>query len=186
MIIIANHVTEYDGALVEYALPWRLRRRITAATSGEMLHGFRHFRNFEKNPLKPQFDLFGPLKYFLLTALFNVFPLSNGKGFQESFAHAGEAMDRGYNVLVFPEGTRTKTGEMGRFRGGIGVLVKQSGAAVLPVALRGLAELKMRKRGWFHSGILEVRVGQPMRFGADESEAAITEKLEKAVKSLLG
>ncbi len=185
MIILANHVTEYDGALVEYALPWRMRRRITAAISGEMLHGFRHFRNFEKNPLKPQFDLFGPLKYFLLTALFNVFPLSNGKGFQESFAHAGEAMDKGYNVLVFPEGTRTRTGEMGRFRGGIGVLVKQSGAAVLPVALRGLAELKMRKSGWFRSGILEVRVGRAMRFGAEESEGAITKQLEMAVKNLL-
>ena len=185
MIIIANHVTEYDGALVEYALPWRLRIRITAAISGEMLHGYRHFRNFEKNPLNPQFDVFGPLKYFLLTALFNVFPLSNGKGFQESFAHAGEAMDRGYNVLVFPEGTRTRTGEMARFRGGIGVLVKQSGAAVLPVALRGLAELKMRKRGWFHSGILEIREGQPMRFGAEESEAAITEQLENAVRVLV-
>ena len=185
MLIVANHVTEFDGPLVEYALPWRMRRRIAAAISGEMLNDYRHFRNSEGDSPKPQFDLLGPLKYFLLIALFNVFPLPRGKDYQRSFAHAGEAMDRGFNVLVFPEGTRTRTGEMGRFRGGIGVLVKQSGAAVLPVALRGLAELKMRKSGWFRSGMLEVRVGRPMRFGAEESEGAITEQLENSVKELL-
>jgi long-chain acyl-CoA synthetase len=183
VLIIANHVTEFDGALIEYALPYQLRYRIASAMSGEMLNDYRHFRNSEGHTTK--FDLFGPLKYFLVTALFNVYPLPRVKNFQHSFAHAGVAMDSGYNVLIFPEGTRTRTGEMAHFRGGIGVLVKQSGAAVLPVALYGLAELKKQKRGWFRSGILEVRIGKFMRFTSTESEAAITEKLEQSVKRLL-
>src|SRR6266704_2657899 len=103
-----------------------------------MLDDFRHFRN----PETARFSPFGPIAWFLVTALFNVFPLPRLRDFQRSFSHAGEALDRGYNVLVFPEGTRSATGQLERFRPGIALLVKQSDTAVLPVAIRGLGELK--------------------------------------------
>jgi long-chain acyl-CoA synthetase len=127
----------------------------------------------------------GPPIWLLLTALFNAFPLPRQRGFQRSFAHAGEAMDRGFNVVVFPEGTRSAGGALAKFRPGIGLLVKQSSAAVLPMALYGLGDLKTGKHGWFCSGTLEVRVGQPVRFGANESEAAITARLHSEVEKLL-
>jgi long-chain acyl-CoA synthetase len=185
MLIVANHVTTFDGPLVQYALPGPMRRRIAVAMSGEMLEDYRHFRNPERAPGKRSFYLPGPLIYLLLTALFNVFPLPRRRNFQRSFAHAGEAMDRGYNVLVFPEGTRSAEGALARFRGGIGMLVKQSGAAVLPVAIRGLGELKAAHRGWFRSGRIEVHLGQPIRFSLEESEAAITARLHAEVERLL-
>ena len=186
MLIVANHVSTYDGPLIQYALPTALRRRITVAMAGDMLEDYRHFRNPETKALWRNYYLPGPLFWLLLTALFNVFPLPRRRNFQRSFAHAGAAMDRGYNVLVFPEGTRSAAGELARFRGGIGLLVKQSGAAVLPVGLRGLGELKAAGRGWFRSGRIEVRVGEPIRFGPEESEAAITERLHAEVERLLG
>ncbi|HEV2273183.1 MAG TPA: 1-acyl-sn-glycerol-3-phosphate acyltransferase, partial [Acidobacteriaceae bacterium] len=165
MIIVCNHVTAYDGALVEYALPGRMRRWVAAAMSGEMLEDFRHFRN----PDTRRFMLFGPAAYWLITALYNVFPLPRRRDFQRSFAHAGEALDRGYNVLIFPEGTRSPEGTLAAFRPGIGLLAKQAHAPVLPVALVGLGELKAKGRGWFRSGELEVRVGEPIRFGPLET-----------------
>jgi long-chain acyl-CoA synthetase len=88
-------------------------------------------------------------------------------------------------VLVFPEGTRSSEGQLARFRPGIGLLVKQSGTAVLPVALRGLGELKQRGHGWFRSGKLEIRVGEPLRFAPEDSEVAITETLHEKVRDLL-
>jgi len=185
MLIVANHVTTFDGPLVQYALPIPMRRRIAVAMSGEMLEDYLHFRNPERPLGKKGFYLPGPLIYFLLTALFNVFPLPRRRNFQRSFAHAGEAMDRGYNVLVFPEGTRSAEGALACFRGGIGLLVKQSGAAVLPVAIRGLGELKVARRGWFRSGRIEVHLGQPIRFSSLESEAAITTRLHVEVERLL-
>ncbi|MGA2673025.1 MAG: AMP-binding protein [Terracidiphilus sp.] len=185
MLIVANHVTAYDGPLVQYALPGPIRRRLAVAMSGEMLEDYRHFRNPE--PLHPngRFFLPGPLYYLLLTALFNVFPLPRLRNFQSSFAHAGEAMDRGFNVLVFPEGTRSAEGYLARFRPGIGLLVKQSGAAVLPIAMRGLGELKTGRQRWFRSGAIEVRVGQPIRFSPGETESAITARLHAEVQKLL-
>jgi long-chain acyl-CoA synthetase len=182
LLIICNHVTTYDGPLVQYALPSRMRRSIAAAMSGEMLDDFRHFRN----PETGRFSLFGPFAWFLVTALFNVFPLPRLRDFQRSFFHAGEALDGGFHVLVFPEGTRSASGQLARFRPGIGLLVKQSDTAVLPVAIRGLGELKARGRGWFRSGSIEVRVGEPIRFAPDATEAAITERLHDEVAKLLG
>jgi long-chain acyl-CoA synthetase len=181
MLIIANHVTAYDEPLLLYALPQAMRNRIAAAMSGEMLEDFRRGRNMQLRWLNP----LGPPTWLLLAVLFNAFPLPRQRGFQRSFAHAGEAMDHGFHVLVFPEGTRSAEGVLAKFRPGIGLLVKQSSTSVLPMALSGLGEMKTGKRRWFRSGTLEVRVGEPLRFAANESEAVITARLHAEVERLL-
>jgi long-chain acyl-CoA synthetase len=181
MLIIANHVTAYDVPLLLSALPRAIRNRTAVAMSGEMLEDFRHARNMQPSWLNPS----GPLVWLLITTLFNVFPLPRQRDFQRSFSHAGEALDRGFHVIVFPEGTRSPDGTLARFRPGIGLLVKQSSTAVLPMALQGLGELKLRRRRWFRSETITVCVGQPVRFAADETEVAITAQLHKEVETLL-
>jgi long-chain acyl-CoA synthetase len=152
--------------------------------SGQMLEDYRHFRNADRATAEAPFYPPGPLIYFLLTALFNVFPLPRQRDFQRSFAHAGEALDREMHVMLFPEGTRSE-GALAQFRPGIGLLVKQSSAPVLPMAIRGHGELKKAGKGWFRSGTVQVRVGEPMRFSQTESEASITATLHAAVENLL-
>ena len=185
MLVIGNHVTAYDGPLIEYALPGSMRRRMAIAMSGEMLEDYRHFRNPERGSRYQRFMLLGPVAYFLVTALYNVFPMPRRRNFQRSFAHAGEALDRGMHVMVFPEGTRSAAGELASFRPGIGLLVKQARTAVLPVAIRGLGTLKTERRGWFRSGTIEVHVGRPITFTAEQSEAEITAILHARVHQLL-
>ena len=107
---------------MEYALAGPVRRHIAAAMAGEMLEDFRHLRNPEWPPGHKGFYFVGPPIYWLITALFNVFPLPRQRDFQASFTHAGKAMDRGYNVLVFPEGRQSVEGKLARFRPGIGLL----------------------------------------------------------------
>jgi long-chain acyl-CoA synthetase len=179
VLVVANHVTAYDGALVMYALPGRLRRRMASAMSGEMLMDLRRGRN-QGNAVV---NLLAPIGYWLVTALFNVFPLPRLRGFQRSFAFAGEAMDRGYSVLIFPEGTRSRDGEFHSFRAGIGLLALQSGVPVVPVALVGLGE--MRKTRWFRSGRLEVRVGEAIRVAEGMEPARVTAMLEASLRGLL-
>ena len=185
MLIVANHVSAFDAALLLFALPGPMRRRVAIAMSGEMLEDFRHFRIPDPGPKYGHFNLFGPASYLLVTALFNVFPLPRLRDFQSSFAHTGEALDRGFNVLVFPEGARSPEATIAKFRPGIGLLTKQSGVAVLPMALRGLGELREKRLRWFRSGKIEVRVGTPIRFSPLESEAAITARLQAEVEKLL-
>jgi Acyl-CoA synthetases (AMP-forming)/AMP-acid ligases II len=180
VLVIANHVTAYDGALVLYALPTRLRRRVAIAMSGEMLLDLRRGRN-QQSTLR---NLVAPAGYWLVTALFNVFPLPRLRGFRKSFAHAGEAMDRGYSVMIFPEGTRSSDGELHPFRPGIGLLAQQSRVSVVPVALVGLGEMRRGKTRWFRSGQLEVHVGEAVAIEEGAEPAQLTARLEESVRRL--
>ena len=179
-LLIANHVTAYDGALILYALPARLRQHVAVAMSGEMLQRFREGRNqgtWWKNALAPP-------AYWLLTGLFNTFPLPRLRGFRRSFAHAGEAMDQGYSVMVFPEGHRSQSGEMEPFRPGIGLLAHDSQAPILPIGLVGLEEMRRRGR-WFRSGRLTIRVGEPVAVDGTMEASEVTQCLEGAMRRLL-
>jgi len=181
VLLIANHVTIYDVPLVLYGLPWALRRRVAAAMAGELLLDYRCGRGADNRLLDPLM----PLAYWLLTVLFNVFPLPRAAGFRSSFAHAGEALDRGYSVLVFPEGYLTTDGKMHAFRSGIGLLAQQAEVEVLPVALAGLSELAMRGSGWFRSGKLEVRVGEAIAYEPGRDPEAFARTLEETMRKLL-
>lgn len=180
-LLIANHVTAFDGALVLYALPGRMRRNVAIAMSGEILEDMRHARK-QGNWL---LNLAGPIAYWLLTALFNVFPLPRGAGFRRSFAHAGAAMDRGYHVMVFPEGHRTDDGLLQQFRSGIGLLALESKADILPVAVAGLGELKQSGRGWFRSGRIAICVGEATTPDSRLAPEALAKELHDRVAALL-
>jgi long-chain acyl-CoA synthetase len=175
VLIVANHVTAYDVPLILYALPPKARRRVAVAMAGEMLLNWRKARGQGNIFL----NLVAPIQYFLVTALFNVFPLPQAGNFRKSFAHAGRAMDAGFHVLVFPEGRRTPDGVLHSFQSGAGMLWKELRAPALPVYLSG-----MEKRGWFHSGRVSIRIGKLIPFSPDLDAADAARKLELAVREL--
>jgi long-chain acyl-CoA synthetase len=175
VLIVANHVTVYDVPLILYALPGAMRRHVAVAMAGEMMMNFRKSRNLGNWFL----NLCGPPAYFLITALFNVFPLPQLANFRKSFAHAGRAMDQGFHVLVFPEGRRTEDRVMHAFQKGSGMLWKELQCNALPVYLSGMSEGK-----WFRSNALSIRVGKPISYDPNLDAAAATSVLEQAVRSL--
>ncbi len=175
VLIVSNHVSVYDVPLVLYALPGSMRRHVAVAMAGEMIMNFRRARNLGNWFL----NLCGPPAYLLITALFNVFPLPQLANFRKSFAHAGHAMDRGFHVLVFPEGRRTPDGIMHPFQKGSGMLWKELQCDALPVCLGGMNTGK-----WFRSNTLSIRVGKPIPFNPDWDPSKATAILEQAVRSL--
>jgi long-chain acyl-CoA synthetase len=175
VLIVSNHVTLYDVPLILYALPGTMRRHVAVAMAGEMMLNLRKSRNLGNWFL----NLCGPPAYFLITALFNVFPLPQFGNFRKSFQHAGRAMDRGFHVLVFPEGKRTQDGLMHAFQKGAGMLWHELQCDALPVYLGGMGTGK-----WFRSGTLSIRVGKPIALNPDLEPADATRVLEEAVRSL--
>jgi len=124
------------------------------------------------------------LRYFLALSLFNVFPLPKQSGFLQSFNFAGNLVDRRWNVLVFPEGITSETGEMAPFRGGIGLLAKQLNIPVVPMYLDGLFELKKEERIFAGPGHVRVTIGAPVRFSPDMDATEIAADLERRVREL--
>ena len=167
VLFISNHVTDVDAALITSALPWRWRYRMAIAMAGEIL---REWRQNSK------------LKYALGAALFNVFPLPRQSGFRQSFTYAGEAVDRGFSILIFPEGTETKDGQLQPFKAGLGLLASDLKIPVVPIMLRGLFEVKQRKQRFVKPGKVSVTFHEPITFPVHETPAAITSELDRIYK----
>ena len=124
------------------------------------------------------------LRYFLACSLFNVFPLPQESGFLKSFTFAGDLADRGWNVLVFPEGRTTDDGHMAHFRSGIGLLAKQLNIPVIPMRLTGLFDLKKEHHILARPGHVQVIIGTPVRFSPDQDPNQIARELERRVAEL--
>ncbi len=185
-IYVCNHVTAIDVALILFALPPRVRRHMAVAMSAELLAAWRRSRAIAAGVGAGPLRWLAPLQAQAVTGLMNVFPLPAGAGLRKSFAHVGEALDRGYNVLVFPEGRRTTDGELQPFQTGISLLAQESQTAVVPMALTGLwqasqqhGRYRVRPEG------LAVVVGTPLRRATDESHAQFAARLHSEVQHLI-
>jgi long-chain acyl-CoA synthetase len=177
-LLIANHLTAFDVPVILYALRAADRDHVAVAMSGEILTGWRRGKAQRHRIV----GILTPLAYWLVTALFNVFPLPRGAGLRQSFAHAGEALDQGYHVLIFPEGRRSADGRLQPFEPGIGLLAEESEVPVRPILVEGLKWLKGER--WPRRGQVMVRMGEPLKMEPDEDPQSFTRRLEAAVVGL--
>ncbi|HYX53519.1 MAG TPA: 1-acyl-sn-glycerol-3-phosphate acyltransferase, partial [Candidatus Limnocylindrales bacterium] len=179
-LIISNHITQNDIGFLMAALPFRLRNRLAVAMQGEMLKDMRY-------PPKETFFFkrwWMPVRYALIVTFFNVFSLPQRARYRESFRFAGEMADKGYNVVIFPEGKRTETGDMNPFRSGIGLLAKDLDLPVIPMRIDGLFPFKAAKKHYAPPGAIQVRIGKPVKFDPHADPEEIALELERKVKAL--
>jgi long-chain acyl-CoA synthetase len=177
-LLIANHLTAFDVPVILYALNSNDRAHVAIAMAGQLLTGWRRGKA-ERHRLA---SFLTPLAYWLVSALFNVFPLPRGAGLRQSFAHAGEAMDRGYHVLVFPEGHRSQDGRLQPFEPGIGLLAQESQVPVQPILVEGLKPVSGKR--WLKRGTVAVRLGKPLMMEPGEEPQSFRRRLEAAVAAL--
>ena len=180
IVFVSNHVTMLDHALILFALPARFRTRTAIAQDGEVLREWRH---------PPQSaGVFRRLlslgEYFLVVLFFNVFSLPQQSGFRQSFRFAGELIDRGYNLMLFPEGERTKHGRMNPFRLGVGLLARELHTPIVPVRIDGLWKFKQANRHFAWPGQISVNIGEPVRYSRQEAPEKIARDLEQRVKAI--
>lgn len=109
----------------------------------------------------------------------------------EGLRRCGDALRRGDGLLIFPEGTRSLSGEMQPFRIGVSVLAVERSVPIIPVHIDRTHELFPKGGRFIHPGLVTVRFGAPISppsmSGDDDHYEAfreVTEKLEEAVRSL--
>jgi len=179
-LVICNHIGDVDPGFVLTALPARFRHKLAIATGGEALEILR--TPPRSRPLLAR--SYDRAKWALGVSLLNLFPLPRAAGFHQSFEYAGACVDRGYSVLIFPEGHHTPDGKLGNFRAGIGLLVNNLRLPIIPMRIDGLFERKQAGKKFAWPGQIRVKIGLPIDFSEQTNPNDIARELQNSVASL--
>ena len=180
VIFAANHQSYLDTPVILASLPRRWRYRIAPAMWEEYFDA--HF--FPKRHSTRE-GWTNSITYWLITLLFNAFPIPQTEtGARESIRYIGELVEEDWSILIFPEGERTLTGEIGRFLPGVGLIASRLQLPVVPIRLRGLDRIWHRTARGPRTGSVEVNIGSPLALKG-ESYPALALKVEEAIRNLL-
>ncbi|MBW2997549.1 1-acyl-sn-glycerol-3-phosphate acyltransferase, partial [Candidatus Woesearchaeota archaeon] len=173
VIFASNHQSHFDTPVIFMKLPLRFSLKIAVAAWQEFF--FTHDLKFKG------FTFW--LRYVLSTVTFNLYPLPQSRMARKSMEYTGYLLDKGWSILIFPEGTRSTTGKVSRFMQGIGMLAVEMQVPVVPVRIDGMLNILPRWRyiPWF--GRARLKIGKPLMLKR-ESYLKATEIIEKAVKEL--
>lgn len=180
VLMICNHIDDVDVGFVQTALPLRLRHKLATAAGGEALEALRT-PPAHRGAIGRLYDR---MRWALGVSLLNLFPLPRAAGFRESFAYAGASIDRGYSVLIFPEGHHTIDGKLRPFKSGVGLLAKGLQVPVVPMRIDGLYEVKAAGKRFAWPGQIQVKIGVAESFAQDADATWIAETLQKKVEQL--
>lgn len=177
VIFIANHSSHVDTPLILRALPYRFRCRLSPAMG---IDPFREY--FSPSGYHPYSHLFQFVGYMALVIFAHVYPFSP-VSFRKSFAYTGRLVEKSYCPLIFPEGRRTKTGEMERFMEGIGHLALGIRAPVIPLRLRGTFDILPPDASFPKRGEASVHIGKPYLVKGGDPET-VTDELKRIIEKL--
>ncbi len=165
-IAIANHSSHVDATVIFGGIPRRLSRRLAAGAASD------YFFNQKAKSLGTRL-------------FFNAYPVDRG-GMKGHAGLSGRLLDDGVPLLIFPEGTRSRTGAMARFKAGVAVLSIQHGVPVLPMALVGAYAAMPYGQKLPVPGRPDVHLvfGHPLRALPGETVPRFTERLYNQVVEL--
>ncbi|MGI6393555.1 MAG: lysophospholipid acyltransferase family protein [bacterium] len=153
-LVISNHQSVFDIPVIGAALPLNLRI-------------------FAKKELL-KIPLFGQL---LLMYDFVFVDRNNPRQAVKDLKKASEKMEL-FSFLVFPEGTRSKDGKVGKFKSGTFSLAIEANKAILPVALRGVSKIMEPGKFIVNKGTVYMKVFPPVKIKEGDSRKDIAEKLQ--------
>ncbi len=144
-LLASNHQSYLDPVLVAACLPREMH--------------FMARRSLFRNPAFR----------FLITAC-NAFPIERDAADLKGVKEAISRLKGGNLLLVFPEGTRTRDGGVGRMKGGVGVLAGRAGVPIVPVLIDGAHETWPKGRALPGMGRVRIVFGPPLRPAAGSDE----------------
>jgi 1-acyl-sn-glycerol-3-phosphate acyltransferase len=166
VIFCANHSSHLDTAVILEALPPDRRRRTTVAAAADYF-----------------FDAWWRAVGSAL--VFNTFPIERRTGMNARTLE--RLLDEGWNILVFPEGTRSPDGWTRQFRPGAAYLAAGKNVPVVPIGVVGSFAAMPRGQGWPSRGRPVVRIcfGTPLALQTGEEPRAFNGRIHDAIGRLL-
>jgi 1-acyl-sn-glycerol-3-phosphate acyltransferase len=169
-VLVANHASHLDALVLSAALPWRLRRFAFPIAAGDTF--------FETKAT----TVFAAM-------MLNALPMWRKRCGSHGMAELRDRLVAEPAIfLLFPEGTRSRTGEIGTFKPGLGMLLGGADIPVLPCHLSGAFQALPPGGRWPKPEKITLRIAPPVRFGSLPNDKtgwrAIAEQLEEAVRKL--
>jgi 1-acyl-sn-glycerol-3-phosphate acyltransferase len=165
-VFVANHSSHLDTPLILGSLPPRFANRVAVGAAA---------------------DYFFDVRWRAITTalLFNAFPVERYRS-RRLRSLAAELVDDGWNLLLYPEGTRSEDGWMNPFRVGAAHLCVAKALPVVPIAISGSYAAMPRGRGWPLRGRprIAIRYGRPLYPAEGEKAGAFRRRMVEAVTRL--
>lgn len=165
-IVVANHSSHLDTPLIQGALPARLSTHLASGAAADYFFDVKWRR--------------------IVTGIFfNTFPVDRGTTRRRP-GMSKQLLQRGVPLLIYPEGSRTKTGEMGPFKPGAAALSISCSVPIVPIALVGAYEAMPRGRNWPAPGRKPVTVvfGDPMRATPGETAEQFSARVQRTIADM--
>ncbi|MCA9840321.1 MAG: AMP-binding protein, partial [Trueperaceae bacterium] len=165
VLIVANHTSHFDSLAILNSLPPRFRHHTAVAAAKDYFFSRRN------------------LAWFVSVVL-NGFPFAREGALRPSLEYCAWLFDKGWSVLVYPEGTRSVTGKLGEFKSGTGLLATQMRVPVVPIRLEGLTAILPKGRTIPRRGHCIIHIGKPLFFNSQMSYEAVTMAVRTAIDQL--
>ncbi len=165
VIFAANHSSHADTPLILHALSDRARERTVVAAAAD--YWFKR-----------------PLLGNLVSLFLNTFPFSRTEGAQAQLHSSSNLLKSGWNLVLFPEGSRSPDGRIQEFKPGVGHLASETGTPVVPLHIRGAHRIMPKGQKLPLPSPVRVRIGKPMTPVPGEGSRQFTARVEKAVRTL--
>ncbi len=165
VIFAANHSSHADTSLILHALTDKARDHTVVAAAAD--YWFK--RPFLGN---------------VVSLFLNTFPFSRTGGAQAQLHSSSQLLKSGWNLVLFPEGSRSADGRIQEFKPGVGFLAKETGTPVVPIHIRGAFQVMPRHQRVPLPGPVRVRIGKPMTPANNEGTREFTARVETAVREL--
>jgi 1-acyl-sn-glycerol-3-phosphate acyltransferase len=176
VILVANHSSHLDTPTIlrSLPLPWRQRTAVAAAAD--------YF--YKKRGVKE-----------LVALIFNTVPLSRDGGGVGNGAteHVDKLIDQRWNLLMFPEGTRSRDGELHKLRSGAAAIAQQHNIPIVPIYVKGTHDAMPPGRNWPKKRWLfarryrvEVHFGPPIWPRADEHRSEVMARVRAFLEEEAG
>jgi 1-acyl-sn-glycerol-3-phosphate acyltransferase len=165
VIFAANHSSHADTSLILHALTDNARDDTVVAAAAD--YWFKR-----------------PLLGNVVSLFLNTFPFSRTGGAQAQLHSSSQLLKSGWNLVLFPEGSRSVDGRIQEFKPGVGFLAKETGTPVVPMHIRGAYQVMPRGQKVPLPGPVRVRIGKPMSPAKSEGTREFTARVETAVREL--
>jgi long-chain acyl-CoA synthetase len=161
VIFVFNHTSHLDVPLLLYLLPKDIRNKTCVAAARDYWFNTQLFS-------------------FLITLFFNAFPLVRKGPIKASVDYIGEILDKDYNIVFAPEGTRSMKGNLQSFKTGIGFIATQMQVPIVPVMIEGLHDILPKGKYFPKRGKTIISIGEPMKFKLDSDPVDVAATIRKA------